>query len=161
MSYNDDFATCKQTFASLWIYQVPPDEVTYALALEPSRTQKAGDMRSDGYRFSKDGWFLSSEAAVESRDVRRHLDWLLDLVMPRAEPLRELRQRGATMDVFCYWLSAFGHGGPTISPEQAAKLAALSLDCWFDVYVGSVTGVWVDTQSDTPGESLKRKRADG
>jgi Domain of unknown function (DUF4279) len=134
MSYDDDYATCEQTYASLRIYEVPPEEVTSALALESSETQNAGAKRTDRGRGSPDGWFLSSKGSVESRDVRRHLDWLLDLVMPQAGALRELRQRGAVMDLSCYWLSASGHGGPMISPEQATKLAALSLDCWFDVY---------------------------
>ena len=136
MPYNDDYATCERTYASFRVYGVPPGEVTRALALEPSDSQSEGEARTIGSRAKPDGWFLSSKNSIESRDVRRHLDWLLDLLGPQATALRDLRQRGAVMDVSCFWLSASGHGGPTISPEQATKLAALDLDCWFDVYFG-------------------------
>jgi hypothetical protein len=38
------------------------------------------------------------------------------------------------MRVNCVWWSAAGHGGPTLWPEQMAALAALNLECSFDVY---------------------------
>jgi hypothetical protein len=81
------------------------------------------------------GWFLSSEDKVASKDVRRHLDWLLDLIWPARLPLADLQQTsGVKIDVNCVWWSASGHGGPTLWPEQMGRLAELGLECGFDVY---------------------------
>lgn len=134
--YSDDYATCEQTYATVRIYDVDSDHVTNLLGIIPSSSQPGGRISVRGGESAKrpKGWFLSTEGAIESRDVRRHLDWLLDKLMPQRDALAELRRRGATVDICCYWLSASGHGGPTISPAQSAKLAALGIDCWFDVY---------------------------
>lgn len=130
MVYDDDYSTCKATYATLRIYGVPPDDVTETLGLQPSETQRATTDRV----VRPNGWFLSSKERISSRDVRQHLDWLLDCLLPKADALARLRGIGATADISSYWLSASGHGGPTISPQQAEKLATLGLDCWFDVY---------------------------
>lgn len=41
---------------------------------------------------------------------------------------------GAEVDVFCYWSSRCGHGGPTLSPTQMKGLAELGLDLGLDIY---------------------------
>ncbi len=38
------------------------------------------------------------------------------------------------MDIFCYWLSQSGHGGPIVSPAQMGRLAALNIELGFDIY---------------------------
>ena len=38
------------------------------------------------------------------------------------------------MDIFCYWLSASGQGGPTLSPDLMRRLAEAELEIGFDVY---------------------------
>lgn len=129
--YDDDYATCEETYATLRIYpgEVAPERVTERLGLDPSETQ-----RTTRAGRPLNGWFLSTEGAVQSRDLRSHLDWLLDRLEGSGAALRELVQAGAKVDVSCYWLSAGGHGGPTLTPRQMARLAELQLDCWFDVY---------------------------
>lgn len=37
------------------------------------------------------------------------------------------------MSVDCIWWSASGGGGPTLWPEQMACMAALNLECSFDI----------------------------
>jgi hypothetical protein len=83
------------------------------------------------------GWFLTSKFAVVSRDTRRHLDWLLDHLAGREDALKLLQSEGCRMDICCFWASASGHGGPTLSPHQLKRLAALDLEIWFDVYLSS------------------------
>ena len=73
---------------------------------------------------------------VESRDVRRHLDWLLSRIDPRADAIHSLRSDGCRMDVSCFWVSASGHGGPSVLPAQMGPLARLGLELWFDIYLG-------------------------
>ena len=44
------------------------------------------------------------------------------------------RKIGYRMDIFCYWLSAGGHGGPTLSPAIMRRLGELGLEIGFDIY---------------------------
>ena len=77
---------------------------------------------------------ISSESFVESRDLRRHLDWLLDKVEPGSDGLNVLQQRpGVRMCVHCIWWSRHRGGGPTLWPEHMRRLAALNLECSFDI----------------------------
>lgn len=133
--YSDDYPTCEETYATLRIYpgEFDPDEVTRRLGIDPTEVQRVGERHGRTTR-KTNGWFLRSQDRVESRDARRHIDWLLDQLEPAANALSELRASGAEVDISCYWLSASGHGGPSVSPRQTKRLSALDLDCWFDVY---------------------------
>ena len=75
--YNDDYKTCSTTYATLRIIGLSPDEVTLRLGVSPTDSFARGDVRHAA-RMRHDGWFLSSKEAVDSKDVRRHLDWILD-----------------------------------------------------------------------------------
>ncbi len=142
MSVCDDaFAACARTHATLRVVSgdVDPDEVTRALGVEPDAAQRRGDPadRRGLRRVLLNTWSLSSQGKVESRDLRRHLDWLLERLGPDAGPaLARLRAAAGTADVTCYWLSATGSGGPLLGPAQTRRLADLGLDVWFDVYFG-------------------------
>jgi hypothetical protein len=138
---DDLYRTCERTRAMLKIYgkNLDPAAVTSALRLDPSGTQRMGDVRTGAGGIQSrpcpvGGWFLSSEGAVESKDVRRHLDWLLAHLLPKKRELEVLQQQpGVTMGVDCVWWSAAGQGGPTLWPEQMRVMADLNLECSFDV----------------------------
>lgn len=137
-AYDDAYPSCVRTSATLRIYPGPldPDEVTLRLGVEPSLVQRRGEPLGPGHKklAALNAWFLTTEGEVDSRDARRHLDWILDrLEGGRAGGLAELRRGGAAVDLSCFWLSARGSGGPTLSPAQMARLVALGLDLWFDV----------------------------
>jgi len=136
-----DYPTCRDTYAALCIYHdtVEPPEVSSALGIKPSGFVRRGDTHGPGNRaatYKINGWFLSSENSVSSQDSLRHIEWLLALVEPRRSELRTLRDQGHQMLISCYWLSASGHGGPTLTPDVMRRVAELGLDLWFDVYFG-------------------------
>ncbi len=138
---NDEYPTCVEARAELLIYpgEIRPDDVTQRLGLTPTETNVAGNevVNRLGRRrvVKKNGWFLSSEAAVKSLDVRRHLDWLLAQLGSRRDALLSFQETpGVRMSVNCAWYSRSGHGGPTLWPEQMRALAVLNLECSFDVY---------------------------
>lgn len=138
--YDDEYPTCARTYATLCVYpgDVDPDEVTARLGIEPSERQRRGEVSPRPDRPPRaatlNGWFLGSRGRVDSRDSRRHIDWLLDRLEPKAEALRALQATGCRMSISCYWLSRSGHGGPTVPPAQMRRLAALDVALWFDVY---------------------------
>lgn len=137
---NDNYETCERTCAKLRIYgnDLDPSAITKLLGIQPSDSQKKGETRKNSYDrilvFKIGGWFLSSEDHVQSKDVRRHLDWILNQLVPKKEQLLQLQETiGITMDVNCIWWSAFGDGGPTLWPEQMGLLAELNLECGFEI----------------------------
>ena len=141
--YDDGFAACARTHATLRVHagDLDPDEVTRALGVEPDRVQRRGEPadRRGLRRVLLNGWFLSTKGKVESRDVRRHVDWLLDRLGDDAPAkLEHVRAAGARADVACDWVSATGSGGPILSPAQLRRLADLGLEVWFDVAFGGV-----------------------
>ena len=71
---------------------------------------------------------------MSSLDSRRHIDWLIERLLPASAELSALRREGVAMRISSYWVSRNGHGGPTLSPRQMSDLAALEVDCGWDVY---------------------------
>lgn len=135
--HDDYYATCEATYATLRIYasDLDPGEVTKLLDIVPTSMQKKGDLLGARNRVCKlNGWFLSSESNVDSRDSRRHIDWILDQIAGKSSVFEILRKSSCRTDVSCYWLSMSGHGGPALSPSQMKPLAEHGLDFWYDVY---------------------------
>lgn len=126
----DDYPTCAATYATFRIYcgELSLDEVTARLSVAPTHTQSRAPNRPQG-------WFLSTKGMVESRDVSRHVDWLLGHILPLQSTLHDLQSRpDVRMDIFCYWRSAEGHGGPTLDASQMRALAELNIEIGFDCY---------------------------
>ncbi|WP_425615793.1 DUF4279 domain-containing protein [Anatilimnocola sp. NA78] len=135
-----DYPTCERTYITLRIYpeSLDPSDVTARLGIEPSSWQRRGESRQPGSLPAKlHGWFLSSQGVVESRDMRRHLDWLLSIVESRANAILDLQSKSCRMDISCFWVSSSAHGGPSVLPGQMRELARLNLALDFDIYFGS------------------------
>ena len=151
-----DYPTCERTYATLRIYpeSLDPTDVTARLGIEPSDWQRRDESRKPGGRPANlHGWFLSSESVVESRDVRRHLDWLLSRIESQAVAIHALQSEGCRMDVSCFWVSASGHGGPSVLPAQMGPLARLGLELWFDVYLGGDQDAEPGAAADSRGRA--------
>ncbi|MBZ4187137.1 DUF4279 domain-containing protein [Thermomonas sp. RSS23] len=119
--------------------QLDPVEISAVLGVEPTATQRAGDLASaaTGRRRKYSGWFLESSDHVDSRDSRDHFAWLLNRISDKGDQLRALASRGYTVDICCRWDSASGHGGPSMDPLQMIQLGSLGIEVWFDVYFDS------------------------
>lgn len=135
--YDDNWATCARTYASLRIFKsdLDPNAVEKLLGLEATDSYRTGDrVGSQGGHRTNGAWILSTESTVVSKDLRRHIDWLLDRIDPRAMEFDELAGTGVEADIFCYWESATGHGGPGLSPPQMERLVRRNLPVGVDVY---------------------------
>ncbi|MCX5999313.1 MAG: DUF4279 domain-containing protein [Chloroflexi bacterium] len=137
---DDSNGSCILARASLCIYpdEVDPATVTKRLGLEPTYSQKKGEQRLERsgrlHTLGVSSWLIDSDGAVSSRDLRRHLDWLLDRIEPAAAQLRELQQcPGVEMSVRCAWFAARQEAVPTLWPEQMRRLAALNLECLISI----------------------------
>lgn len=137
--YDDKYSTCKRTYATLRVLhkELDPDEISNLLGLSYSRAYRKGDpitaVNEIGER--RNGvWLLDTKQKVDSLDSRRHIDWLLDQLEGKADVVRALFNKGCNIDILCFWESAHGHGGPTVSPEQSIRLGEMRVDLMFDVY---------------------------
>ena len=139
---NSIYGTCERTCAKLQIYSgdMHPSVVTERLGIVPTSVIVKGEFsprNSRGLRRVRvgkiNGWFLSSEDFVPSKDVRHHLDWILERLEAKKVVLLELQDvPGVKMFIFCPWWSKHGQGGPTLWPEQMRGMAELNLECAFD-----------------------------
>lgn len=135
MDIDDDYATCNKTFVTLRLYSndLSPQEITNYLAIKPSEIIEKGDICRRKI-ISYNCWFFTSENIINSKDSRRHIDYLMDKLLPIKEKLKTLAEQGVGIDITCFWSSENGQGGPTLSPPQLSKLAELGIEFWFDIY---------------------------
>jgi hypothetical protein len=135
--YDDNYSTCKETSAAFRIIHpaLDPDAISQQLGLRSSWAWRKGQPRGRHNIPSRSGiWGLDTAGVLTSRDLRRHLDWLLDQLEPKAEVLQELRGQGYAMDVFCLWCRLGGTGGPMRSPRNMTRLAALNVTIGFEFW---------------------------
>jgi hypothetical protein len=110
-----------------------PSRVTELLGVTPTSVTISGEGGISGawsVRLGKSNvWVLSSEGLVASKDLRRHVDWILDTIYPSKSVLFRLQNMpDVKMDVSCVWWSRYGDGGPTLWPEQMSRLSELNLE---------------------------------
>lgn len=134
--YDDKADYCDRTCAKLRIYtgEMKPSVVTELLGIQPTDFVQKG-VSAEGIKAigKLNGWFLSSETFVNSKDLRRHLDWLIEILEKCVEGLRQLQMKeGVHMSINCIWWSRYRNGGPTLWPKQMRGLAELNLECSFD-----------------------------
>lgn len=136
--YDDELMSCRETYSTLRIFSddILAAEISSVLMLEPTWSYLKGEAISPRVPRPRPehGWMLSSERHVHSRDTRRHIDWILDQLEPCSAAFENLISRGASVDIFSYWSSARGQGGPVLSPPQLARLARFRLECSYDIY---------------------------
>ncbi len=156
---NDNYETCDKTHVVLRVYsgRLHPSRVTELLGISPTKHVAAGEpgrVNSLGRApvGKLNGWFLSSEGNVESKDTRRHLDWLIAKLQHSRDAIHRLQARpDIRMSVNCIWWSRHGDGGPTLWPEQMRALADLNLECSFDFADYSVDNRKTDETRHTGG----------
>lgn len=136
--YNDEYSTCSKTYVTLRIYfdKMNSEQLSEYLEINPTKFQNVGDKSKSSLtsNIEHNGWFLSSKDFINSKDFRRHIDYLTNLLIPNKSKLKKIISEGGKIDFSCYWKSKDGHGGPTISSEQFLKLAELEIELWFDIY---------------------------
>lgn len=136
--YNDEYPTCLGTHATLMVYLADGFDGE-GLDVGSGFTLRT----TDAPRFE-----LESEAIVESRDIRRHIDWLLAAAEVERDGLRHLRDAGCELVAWVFWVSRYGHGGPTLRPDQMSKLGDLGFEVRFDIYFDDTPAEWEEVEID-------------
>jgi hypothetical protein len=136
--YDENYETCERCYAVFRIFSgsISPDIITANINIIATCARSKGELLASktGRKriVTENKWFLSSEEKVLSKDLRCHLDWLLEKLYPSLEAIRQLQEKpDIKMNVICNWWSALGGGGPVLWPEQMSRLAELNLECAF------------------------------
>ena len=135
--YNDDYPTCDSTHATLCIYlpdNEDPNAITKKLGLQPSRIQVKGEIRFGKVKKWPTAWFLGTSEQVQSKDVRRHIDWLVEQIKDNLTFIKQLQDTDSEVHISCYWASASGHGGPMLDQDILKRIADLGIGISFDIY---------------------------
>lgn len=104
-----------------------PAQITEQLGITPSSQFTKGDVIGTGRTYQHSGWFLDSKGAVSADTIGPHLEWLLEIIEPKAVLLAALQATGISSDLDCFWASIGLSGGPWISPASMSRLGALGL----------------------------------
>jgi len=119
--------------------ELDPAAVTAAVGLNPTDVDYQGDVRRN---FAGDvvgtndrgSWYLSSEGAVESKDVNDHFRYLLEHLLPARDTFVQASGGETYFDVL--WKSTYLYAGtgPLIDAASIAGIAALEAGVGFDIY---------------------------
>jgi Domain of unknown function (DUF4279) len=122
--------------------RLDPEAITRATGLTPDRAVRTGDpVVSRGRIVSRRRtgvWWIGSarELSRTENHLEDHVCWLLDLLEPVADVVRELSvEQGLTADIGCgyftsRWNSSFG-----FSAETLGRVANLGASLGLDIYV--------------------------
>jgi hypothetical protein len=105
--------------------RLDPDRITAILGTQPTKAHRKGERYlagpRAGYVTGRTGlWVLATDSMVDSAELDRHLEHLVDLIFQgpdRAERLKQLHELmsrdGIKADVSCFW-----RGGPGTQPPS-------------------------------------------
>lgn len=112
-----------------------PHEVTDSLGINPSKSFKRGDWRTETERWTRNFWSLTSQDEVQSDDLSTHLEWLLNQFEPVNNTLIEiLKRNGVESEISCFWIFPTEHEGLELSSELLSRIASLGVKLNFDIY---------------------------
>ncbi len=131
---------CSKCYASLRLFgdNIVPDDISKLLGVIPNyKVVKGKEVISPSgkQRIAPTGcWILNSEQN-KSTDLDEHINWLLDQVSRTEYPVALRHIVGVEkMDIFCYWSSATGQGGPEFLVETLCRLSSMGLKLGLDIY---------------------------
>jgi hypothetical protein len=105
---------------------MPFDEITRQLGVEPTYTHQKGERRGPrSPEFPDDAWHYGPTLA-ETEPLERHIDALRQIVQPQLDYLKSLKNR-FKIDVFCGYRSNCDHAGFDVSHQSLALFTALEV----------------------------------
>jgi hypothetical protein len=114
--------------ASLRIFgeNVPFDEISSRLGVQPTHRHRKGERRSPSHAgYSHDMWNYQSPLD-KNEPLERHIEALWQVVKPAVEYLKELKSR-FSVDVFCGYRSNCDHAGFEVSHRCLELFTALEV----------------------------------
>ena len=148
--YIDDFLPCRYTHSTLYVISpdISADEISKRLQLKPSSVEIKGE-KIRNHTIKQHSWSLISKDKVESKDSRRHIDWIIGLLIGKEDIISDLQRGGAKFVIGCFWVSNSGRGGPILDSSQMKFLGESNIDLFWDVLFKSGVS---DHENESDGE---------
>jgi hypothetical protein len=119
--------------------ELDPAAVTAAVGVNPTDVEHQGEVRRNFAgdvvgTYDRGSWYLSSEGAVESKDINDHFRYLLEHLLPARDTFVQAPGGETYFDVL--WKSTYLYAGtgPLIDSASIAGIAALGAGVGFDIY---------------------------
>lgn len=132
--------TCGECYAVFSIYSksISPDKISHILQLNSTEQYMQGEDVSTPWgktvKSPQSCWFLSSQNKLHSKDLRAHLQWLLDIIQPISFNIKRCKRSR----IYKCILSASGfpvtERGAIFMAGAVAANGILGLPCYFDFY---------------------------
>ena len=116
------FMACLRIFAD----DLPHDEITRTLGVQPTMQRKRGDRRRPGSQPYKDAAWHFQPDVPEEQELSEHLRTLWEVIKPHIQYLRDLKAR-ARVDIFCGYRSNHGGAGFEVAPDALEPFIALDI----------------------------------
>jgi len=133
--FDHNFSSCSRTYATLCIYhdKLGIDDIQIDIDLLPDKIITKGERV--GLSFArKNGWLLGTGGRVKSKDLRAHIQWIINRISDKKSEFIALKQQGFEIRISCLWISAVGNGGPLLDHKMISDLAELPVDLHFDIW---------------------------
>lgn len=112
-----------------------PQEVTDSLGVNPSKSFKRGDWRTETERWTRNFWSLTSQDKIQSDDLSTHIEWLLNQFEQVNNKLIEILKRdGVESEISIFWIFPTEHEELEISSDLLSRIASLGSNLNFDIY---------------------------
>jgi hypothetical protein len=136
--YNDLDPMCAETVSTLSVHSdgMTPEEIAEILQIEPTGFTRKAEGVADGRIQAKfNVWRYSTGKLCMSKDTRRHIDLVLNVLDGKADAIGKLQSRGCQIRIASHWVPANEKigGGPLLAPHQMLKLGNLGITVsfWF------------------------------
>jgi hypothetical protein len=140
LSFGGDAPDRKHASFRLMGNRLDPEAITSATGVTPSESHRKDEPsgRERGpLRWRSGIWTLESEHSMASQGNRLddHLTWLLGILGPQAEAIRNLMtDQGLHADFWCYYSMGQANSGFGLTESTLRGIAALGADLSFDIY---------------------------
>jgi len=126
--------SAKNVYVSLIIRSRNLDPVLISRELEiPEKMSQQGhpdaDLANYGY------WILQSDHFVQSTDLTKHVNLLLDFMDQKRTILESYQQHEHKFEMSCYWLGNCSNTCLELDSDVILRLASWKIGIWFDVYM--------------------------
>jgi hypothetical protein len=112
-----------------------PQEVSTLLDINPSRSFKRGERRTETKVWPHGFWKLESKDHIQSENLASHIEWLVNQLEPMASRLTTLvKERSLDAVISCFWIAETGHAGLGLSASLINRIATLGLRLEVDIY---------------------------
>jgi hypothetical protein len=126
----------KWSKASISIYSetLTPEEIGTRLQLTASKSHTKGSLKSARVPIPWKNSFWALDSPLEDqRNMSDHLKWLLDVIDPKADALKDLSEHCKVL-FFCAFASENGQGGFTLDAATLTRLAKLGIPFSLNLY---------------------------